>query len=507
MENSDFLWKNLVYYIKWGIDLKTNILKRLNEDERTSLALKSGVLYLIAEMITRGISFLVTPVFTRILPPAVFADSKIFESWVYLIAPVISLSLYQSMARARFDYKEKYGKFLSSILFLMTIITLVFFLACTPFSRKFENIFGFGKGLLALMLAYCLAYNGIQCVQLYDRQLLQYKRNVLLTFLGVVPGVVTSLFLILCFGSKVSENVLLNMRIVGFFLPTTLIGIFLIVYVFVTEKSFICNEFFLYGVKYSVPLMATAVASQVFFQSGNIIVRRVVGAEEAAIVVVAMTVGYIMDILIHAIDNAWKPWMFEQLNKGEIIAVKKFWKFLFLGIAFLVWLLTVFAPELTLFLGGTQYMSSIILISPILCSSLVNFLMISYTSLEQYYKKTKISGIASVVSAIADLVLSYMFIKSFGYQAVAYTILAAYLIACMIHFWFMRKYERDDVLQVKMSMGIILGTFGVCMSTTMLYSFSFIIRVLMVGSLLIILGLVFHKRFIEKFKVWVEREH
>lgn len=152
-------------------------------------------------------------------------------------------------------------------------------------------------------------------------------------------------------------------------------------------------------------------------------------------------------------------------------------------------------------------MSSIILISPILCSSLVNFLMISYTSLEQYYKKTKISGIASVVSAIADLVLSYMFIKSFGYQAVAYTILAAYLIACMIHFWFMRKYERDDVLQVKMSMGIILGTFGVCMSTTMLYSFSFIIRVLMVGSLLIILGLVFHKRFIEKFKVWVEREH
>ena len=151
-------------------------------------------------------------------------------------------------------------------------------------------------------------------------------------------------------------------------------------------RDSINNEFLLYVIKYSVPLMATAVASQIFFQSGNIIVRRVVGAEEAAIVVVAMTVGYIMDILIHAIDNAWKPWMFEQLNKGEIIDVKKFWRFLFLGVAFLVWLLTIFAPELTLFLGGAQYTSSIVLISPILCSSLVNFLMIGYTSMEQYYK-------------------------------------------------------------------------------------------------------------------------
>ena len=199
--------------------------------------------------------------------------------------------------------------------------------------------------------------------------------------------------------------------------------------------------------------------------------------------------------------------MFEQLNKGEIIDVKKFWRFLFLGVAFLVWLLTIFAPELTLFLGGAQYTSSIVLISPILCSSLVNFLMIGYTSMEQYYKKTKVSGIASVISAIADLMLSYIFIRRFGYQAVAYTILVAYIIACIVHFLFMKKYEREDVLQVKMSMGIILGTFGVCMATTMLYGLSFLIRFLMVGALFIILGLIFHKKIMEKVKVLIKKKY
>lgn len=472
----------------------------LKKGENTNLALKSGILYLIAEMITRGISFLLTPVFTRILPPAVFADAKIFESWVYLIAPIISLSLYQSMARAKFDYKENYGKFLSSVLFLMMIITCGVFMLCAPISGILENILGFRKGLLLLMLVYCLAYNGIQCVQLYDRQLLNYKRNVALTLLGVIPGVVTSLFLVLCFGSKVSQNTLLNMRIIGFFLPTTIIGFVLILYIFATEKSFVQKSFFRYGIKYSVPLMATAVASQIFFQSGNIIVRRVVGAEEAAIVVVAMTVGYIMDILIHAIDNAWKPWMFEQLNNEKIKEVKKFWRFLFLGIAFLVWLLTIFAPELTLFLGGNQYKASIGLICPILCSSLVNFLMIGYTSIEQYHKKTKVSGIASVISAIADLVFSYIFISMFGYQAAAYTILAAYLIACIIHFMFMRKYEKDDVLQIKMSMGTIIGTFIICMVTTILYEWSFYKRFLMICILFAVLIVIFHKKIMQIIK-------
>ena len=188
------------------------------------LALKAGVLYLIAEMITRGISFMVTPIFTRLLPPAVFADAKIFESWVYLIAPLISVSLYQSMARGKFDFGVKYGKFLSSTLFLMTVLTGIVLLCGMLFADFFSNILGFSKPLLLLMLGYCLAYNGIQCVQLYDRQLLNYKRNIALTLLGVIPGVATSLILVVMFKTTASHHALLLMRIVGFFLPITVVG-------------------------------------------------------------------------------------------------------------------------------------------------------------------------------------------------------------------------------------------------------------------------------------------
>lgn len=470
------------------------------------LALKSGVLYLIAEMVTRGISFLSTPVFTRLLPPAVFADAKIYESWVYLIAPVISLSLYQSMARAKFDFQSRYSRFLSSILFLMTAISVAVLLLSLPFLGPIEHLLGYGRMLLLLMLGYCLAYNAIQCVQLYDRQLLNYRRNIALTMLGVVPGVLTALALVLYFRNTASDEMLLNMRIVGFFLPTTLVGFALIAYFLVKERSFASREFWQYGIKYSVPLMATAVASQVFFQSGNIFVRNLVGADAAAVVAVAMTVGYIMDILIHALDNAWKPWMFEQLNAGGADKVKRFWKLLFLGTAILVLVLTIFAPELTLFLGGRQYMDSIPLICPILCASLANFLMIGYTSLEQYYKKTKISGIASIVSAVIDLVLNFVLIRLLGYQAAAYALAAAYLTACLVHYLFVRRFEKQNVLQSGASFGMILGSFVVCMACTALHQFSFLARFGLVLALAVVALICFRRLIFQLVKTFLRKQ-
>lgn len=485
--------------------MKKKIVTASEENGKDNLALKAGILYLIAEMLTRGISFLLTPIFTRLLPPAVFADAKIFESWVYLIAPVISVSLYHSMARGKLDFGKKYGKFLSSILFLMLLITAVVFVVALPAADWLSGILGFEKPLLLLMLGYCLAYNGIQCVQLYDRQLFNYKRNIALTLLGVIPGMVVSLGLVIMFRGTASDHTLLMSRIVGFFLPTTIIGLILMGSIFLKERSFVDREHWRYGIACSAPLMATAVSSQIFFQTGNIFVRNIISADAAAIVAIAMTVGYIMDILIHAVDNAWKPWMFDQINAGETKQVQSFWRFLFCGVALLVIGLTVFAPELVLFLGGAQYLDAVPMIYPILCASLANFLMIGYSSLEQYLKQTRISGIASILSAGANLALNYILIKSFGYRAAAYTLLLAYSIACVIHYLFLRKYDDKNILQSGFSFLVILGTIALCAAVSMLHGLSFWCRAAICVAVFIIPLAVCYKKLIMVLRKFLKR--
>ena len=446
----------------------------------SKLALKAGGLYLIAEFITRGISFMATPVFSRLLPKEVFADARIFESWVYLLAPIISLSLYQSIARAKLDYRERFAGYLSSVLTLLTILaagTLVCGAIFYPLVRK---LLGFEWPLLLLMLIYSLAYNGMQCVQIYERQNMNYRMNVLLTVLAVVPGILISVFCIVAFGRSASNESLLNLRLFSFFLPTTIIGVVVMSIAGKRGGVYLDTSMWKYAVKFSVPMMATAISSQIFFQSAAIVVRRMVGASEAALVSIAMTVGYIMDILVHAVDNAWRPWMYEKMEGEDPQSVRKVWRILLLTVALVVWCLTMLAPEFTLVLGGEKYMEAVPLICPILCGSLANFLVIEYTAVEQYYKITRVSGIVSLIASFIDVALNVLFVKLFGYSAVVYTTAMAYLLICVLHYYMIRKVEKGNVLLNGFSFLIISITFLLCLLTTLCYTWSTLIRIAIV---------------------------
>jgi len=437
---------------------------------------------------------LATPVFSRLLPPSVFADSRIYESWVYLLAPIVSLSLYQSIARAKFDYEGNLPSFLSNILTLIAILAAGVLFAGMLVGNLVKKILGFNGPLLILMLLYSLAYNGLQCIQLYERQLMHYRSNIILTMLAVIPGVLTSVLCIWINKDSTSLSHLLNIRIVSFFLPTTIIGFAAIGIAWRRGGSFFDLAQWRYGIRFSAPMMATTVSSQVFFQSAIIIVRRVIGVEEAAIVAIAMTVGYIMDILVHAVDNAWRPWLYEQISRGGFVFVRRTWKVLLLGVCVIVWCLTMITPELVLVLGGARFKAATVLISPILCGSLANFLLIEYTALEQYYKKTRISGFAGIISAVINIALNFLFVKIFGYTAVVYTTYVSYLIACGIHYMMIRGFEKSNLMQTGFSIIIIVGTFALCMLSTILFVFSLALRTVLVLAVLASVGFGMRKQ-------------
>lgn len=469
-------------------------------------AFKAGALYFVAEMITRGCSFLATPVFTRLLPAEVFADAKVFESWVYLLAPVLCVCVYQCLPRAKFDF-EDYRGFLSGILSLIALLGLGAVLLCLVFQTAIINVLHFELPLILLMLVYSVGYNGIQSIQMYDRQILNYRRNILMTFLGVLPGLLISVVLVCVFRGKVSNQVLLNLRVVGFFLPIALIGLaFLIFFCVTAGKRCLDLKVWRYSVRYSFPLMLTMFTAQVFFQSGSIFVRNIIGSTEAAIVLVAMTVGYIMDILIHALDNAWKPWMYECLHQGKTQKLQKMWLLLLTLIAGMALGGTLFAPELVMIIGGNDYTSAIPLIYPILCSAVANFVMITFVSLEQYYKRTRISGIASVLAIAINIVLNYVCVVHFGYLSVVYVLFASYVLGSMIHYVFLYRRGEAKVLRPWLSMAIVLGTFVCSTVLPLTYTWSFLQRFLLAAVVILLLVCIFFKKGAELLKNWRENQ-
>ena len=67
------------------------------------LALKAGLFYIFAQLLVRGITFLTTPILTRLLSKAQYSDIRLYESWLLIIGPIFSLNLYRSVERAKYD--------------------------------------------------------------------------------------------------------------------------------------------------------------------------------------------------------------------------------------------------------------------------------------------------------------------------------------------------------------------------------------------------------------------
>ena len=86
-------------------------------------ALTAGVWYTISNFLVRGIGFLTTPIFTRILSQTDYGNYVNYTSWVSLLTILTTLEMYVSINRARFDYEDDLNGYISSVALCGTTIT------------------------------------------------------------------------------------------------------------------------------------------------------------------------------------------------------------------------------------------------------------------------------------------------------------------------------------------------------------------------------------------------
>lgn len=183
-----------------------------------------------------------------------------------------------------------------------------------------------------------------------------------------------------------------------------------------------------------------------------------------------------MDVLNNAVQGAWLPWMFENLNMKKNKEIQKVWTMMLAAMGGLTWLIVMAAPELILFLGGKKYEVAVWLIPPMVTGSLVHFISVGYTNVEKFHKKTGCAAMASLVAMIVNLVLNYYFIHEYGYEAAAYTTATSYLISVLMHWLFMQKYKIENALPVKNTFLIISGFVCLNLCSMNFYKAPFYIR-------------------------------
>lgn len=454
--------------------------EKKKEGSLNQKAFKAGMFYIVCQLFVRGITFLMTPVYTRLLTHTQYDQYKLFEDWLQIFLPVMSLCLWRSVERAKYDVKDKFNEFVSSVQTLSYLAITGFLIVALVFRDPLERLCGMNDFMLRVAFLYTYAHTSIYYMQRREKQMMRYRASTTLTMVTVIPATLLSVFLVIMGKRTGHEEDLLTLRILGYYVPMVIGGFAVAILMWIQGKKLVNLRYWKYALAFSLPLIPEVLSIQIMNQADHLMVTSMTGNENGSIVSVGVTVSYIIWILEDSVWNAWLPWMYEKIARGEEKDIKNSWATLMHGFGAISWGLVLLAPEIILILGGRKYADSVYLIAPMVTGTLFRFYSYSYTAIQNFYKKTTFVAISTVSVMVLNVILNYVCIKLFGYQAAAYTTAFSYLVLMVVQATMEKRLTGEQLIPLRTTLLISCGYFVLSMITMLSFSWPFWQRWLLV---------------------------
>lgn len=434
-----------------------------NKYKGMSLPVKASFWFTICNFMQRGITMITTPIFTRVLSEEQYGLVSTFTSWQQVLILITTLSLYKAMMNLYVKYDNK-EQVLSAISGLSLILTSIWFFAFLVFARQLSSWMQMSEALVACLFVTFIAQAGIHCWQLYKRYTYEYKSLIIVT---LALTAFSSLFAVLCvvFVSDTAEGRLIPQTVV-----TAIIGIIIYISIFKSNHTIYNKEMWSFALAFCISLLPHYLSEFVLQSSDKLMINYMCGSRDVAVYSVAYSVGSLINLITGAINSSFAPYQYQQIKAQNYKRLSSMANQVLVFVALMLGCLMLFSRELVLIFGGEKYLESSIVIVPICIGIFFNYLFQLFARLQEYYEKKLSVVMPSILCAILNLILNYIFIRKCGYQAAAYTTFACYLFFCVVHYLFYKRVCREcvggiDIYDIKfisiVSLAVIVGGFSI----------------------------------------------
>ena len=438
------------------------MIKKIREKYTTlPTEVRASFWFLICAFLQRGVSFITTPVFTRIMTTSEYGSFSVFYSWFGIVSIVTTLNLFFGVyVRGLILYEDSKQQFTSSMQGLMLVLIGIWTLIYVVFHNTINFWFELTtKQMFSMLLI--IWTNGVFSFWAAEQRVnLEYKRLVVVSILTSVMLPIVQIVLMHYLVDKV------NARIYGM----TVINILLYPVLFAKHmwrgRRFFSKEIWKYALVFNIPLVPHYLSQTILNSADRIMIERMIGAGEAGIYSLAYSVSQIMAVFNSALMQTIEPWLYKKIKNGEVSSIKKVAYPTFLIIAAVNITLIALAPELVSIFAPKEYYEAIWIIPPVAMSVFFSFMYTFFAVFEFYYKKTQYITIATLIGAILNIILNFLFINIFGYYAAGYTTLICFILYALFHFFFMMKlikenFKGEKVYEVKVVLELAIG-FMIC---------------------------------------------
>lgn len=460
--------------------------KYINKFNDLPITAKASIVYLLASLLQKGLGFITSPIFTRILSADQYGEVSVYLSTEQIIGTIAMFCL----SAGYFDigmqeHKNDRNTFVFSLLILSNVITIItglIILFLYPVIGRYINV---DIKLLGIMFLTFLLQPALIFWTRHQRFEYLYKKPAIVTCISSVISSTVAVLAVLF-----TNNNKTYARIIGATVP--LLICYLCCYFYIAKRSKLQIKFSYWknAFLFNLPLIPHYLSSYILNSSDRLMIAYLVGNAEAGYYSLAYSIAAIVTLLWSAINSSLVPFVLDKYEKKQYNIVSQTVMPILTLFAILCFIIIMLAPEAIRVLGTTEYLQAVYVIPPIIGGVFFQALYYIFTNVLYYYKKPHYVMMASISTGLLNIVLNYIFILKFGFIAAGYTTLVCYMIQALLDYFISRKVVGIDIFDKRYLLTLSLFIIIVSLVSNLLYS-GFIIRYLIILFAIII---IFTKR-------------
>lgn len=414
---------------------------------------KAGIGFTIGNYLLKGVVFITTPIFARMMTTADYGKYSAFVSYESILFVILGLAIHSSYKNAFYKFTDKetpgseegYQKYISATIWFLLGSFACWMLAAFCFSRPISNILGIDRVLVFFLVAGSFASAIMNCYTTDKGIHYQYQEILIISFVSTASSVVLSIFLM---KTVFSERMYMG-RVLGGLIPVFCIYLVIALRYTLRASAKGMRKALVWGVKYSLPIVPHGISQIILGQFDRIMILKISGDSPAGVYSFAYTIYTMLAVTASSLDGVWSPWFYEKRNAEDFKTIRK-GSSLYILIIFIASVGVIFlCPELIRILGGTKYRDSVFCAVPVIAGGFFSCIYNVPCLVEYYHEKTKLIAVSTASAALLNIVLNALFIPKYGYVAAAYTTLVTYVLYFLMHFFAAKKIEGRNLFPTK----------------------------------------------------------
>ncbi|MBS4958722.1 MULTISPECIES: lipopolysaccharide biosynthesis protein [Clostridium] len=395
--------------------------------------IKSSGIYFFGNILTKLISFLLLPIYTKFINPTDYGTYDLMIAYITFFTSVLFLDIWSGIMRFMFDYDKVEDKYKS-----IFTGSSIFIISTALYSI---SIFIFSRFIKVDYIIYIYLYGLLMNLQNLSSFIVRgLGKNITYVVSGMISTIVTltcnivflvylkwdysSLYISSCLGFFISS--IINLKSVNYF-----------------RKDFykyFNKDIFLNLLKFSLPLCLNSTAYWFLTSYNKVVITNNLSAYDNGLYTVAAKFSVAITLLTSCFQMAWQEISYskgmDENNKNFYSeAINLYIKFLTLGILGLISVVYLIFP----FMVDSQYGEAKNIIPLYLLATLASCLSSFIGNIFGAIKHTKSIFITMVASSLANVIIINLLINKIGINAASISLFIGFVINVILRIFILKK--------------------------------------------------------------------